>query len=97
MRWVEPASTYASPQQIPVTSSQKLLLFDAIILKYSIRQECFMSIYDKRIVIEAAENGYIVTVEDEDGTKIHVFSRRRQLMHHVGACVNELSTTDSDE
>lgn len=56
-----------------------------------------MSIYDKRIVIEAAENGYIVTVEDEDGTKINVFSRRRQLMHHVGACVNELSTTDSDE
>ena len=40
-----------------------------------------MSTYDSRIVIEPAENGYIVTVETDDGTSVNVFTRRRQLMH----------------
>lgn len=55
-----------------------------------------MGTYDTRIVIEPAENGYIVTVESDDGTRTNVFTRRRQLMHYIGTCVDSLSATAED-
>lgn len=56
-----------------------------------------MSTYDSRIVIEPAENGYIVTVETENGTSVNVFTRRRQLMHYIGASINRIKPDDSDD
>ena len=56
-----------------------------------------MSTYDKRIVIEPAENGYIVTVESDEGTRTSVFTRRRQLMHYIGTCVDSLSAAAEDD
>lgn len=55
-----------------------------------------MGAYDKRIVIEPAENGYIVTVESDEGTRTSVFTRRRQLMHYIGTCVDSLSAAEDD-
>lgn len=62
-----------------------------------IKLECFMSTYDSRIVIEPAENGFIVTVESEEGTSVNVFTRRRQLMHYIGANINKIKPDDSDD
>ena len=56
-----------------------------------------MSTSDNRITIEPAENGFIVTVDSADGTKVKVFTRRRQLMHYIGACVDTLLPDDADE
>jgi hypothetical protein len=58
---------------------------------------------DIRIIIEPADNGYIVKKQATDYEDLMVFGKRRQVMHFVGKCMNEMDErrsydlSDADE
>lgn len=51
----------------------------------------------QRIFIEPAENGFVVTTETIDDSKMHVFATARQLMRFVGSQVNAKPSEAEEE